>query len=549
MSVVTAIIKSKGKEISGTYELLSIDVTNEFNKIPKAELTFIDGDISKKEFKILDDTSFNLGKQITIAIKYEERAQEETKIFSGIVVNKVFELNGTNPTLTIEISDVTIKMHSHRKNKVYTEVADVQIYKSLLKQNGLEQGILENTPGTHQQMIQYYTTDWDFMLSRAEANAQLISIYDGTVSVFKPSLQKQAPTLELGLDEIYDFELQISADQQYDKVQTFAWDITKNKLTQPTQGSDYKLSQKNIDIPEIAQTMGTEKAMLMTAVPATSTELKLWSSAQLLKSRLSLIKGWVKIPGTGKIKVGDILAIKDFSKTFSGKNIVSAVRQEVTVDGWDTYLQIGMEACWFTASNKVMDQPAAGLLPGVNGLQIGIVQSTERDPDNLHRIKVTIPAFGEKQTVWARLTTLDAGANRGTFFIPQPNDEVIVGFLNDDPRHAIIMGSVYNPINKPPLPFDTHPKSKGIFTQSNFQLFLDEEKQCITIATSDKNRIIIDEKQKRIELSDSHGNQIELNKKGIDILSAKDCKIMSKGDLKIQANGSVVIKGKTVDII
>ncbi|GAA4276747.1 type VI secretion system tip protein VgrG [Aquimarina mytili] len=549
MSVVTAIIKSEGIEISGTYELLSIDVTNEFNKIPTAELRFIDGDIPKKEFKILDDTSFDLGKQITIALKYEEKTEEETKIFSGIVVNKVFELNGINPTLTVEISDVTIKMNSHRKNKVHAKVEDVQIYKSLLKQNGLEKGIIENTPVTHQQMIQYYTTDWDFMLSRAEANAQLVSIYNGKVSIFKPRLQKASGTLELGLGEIYDFELQISADQQYNSVQAFAWDITKNKLTQPTQGSGYKLSQKHIDIPKIAQTMGTEKAMLMTGVPTTSMELKLWSSAQVLKSRLSLIKGWVKIPGTGKIKVGDTLVIKDFSKTFSGKNVISAVRQEVTVDGWDTYLQIGMEACWFTASNKVMDTPAAGLLPGVNGLQIGVVQPTERDPDNLHRIKVTIPAFGEKQTVWARLTTLDAGANRGTFFIPQPNDEVIVGFLNDDPRHAIIMGSVYNPINKPPLPLDKHPKSKGIFTQSNFQLFLDEEKQCITIATSDKNRITIDEKQKRIELSDSHGNQVELNKKGIDILSAKDCKIMSKGDLKIEASGSVAIKGKTVDII
>jgi len=549
MSVVTAIIKSNGTEMSGEYELLSIDITHEFNKIPTAELRFIDGDISKKEFRILDDGFFDLGKNINIALKYEEKPNEEAKVFSGIVVNKTFELISSNPTLTIELSDIAIKMHSHRKNKIFTKSEDKQIFRSLLKQNNLKEGTIEPTLVTHPQMVQYYVTDWDFMVSRAEANAQLVSVYDGKVSVFKPRIKAPTHTLELGLNETYDFELQICADQQYDTIQTIAWDVNNKKVTEPMQGVGFKISQKSHDINKIASAVGKEKATLINMVPTTSAELKLWSSAQVLKSRLSLIKGWIKIPGKGEIKVGDTVDIKDFSKNFSGKNIVSAIREEVTVCGWDTHIQIGMDPAWFTSSPKVIDTPAAGLIPGVNGLQIGIVQPLEKDPDNLHRIKVSIPAFGEKQTVWARLSTLDAGENRGTFFIPQADDEVIVGFLNDDPRHAIIMGSVHNPANKPPIPIATNPQSKGIFTQSKYQLFLDEKEQCITIATSDKNRITIDEKQQCIALSDNQGNQIELSKEGINILSAKDCQIQSKGNLKIEANGSVEIKGKTVDII
>jgi len=549
MSVVTAIIKSEGKEMKGEYELLSIDIMHEFNKIPTAELKFIDGDIPKKEFRILDDTFFELGKNIQIALKYEEKASEETKVFSGIVIHKTFELRGTEPTLTIELSDVAIKMNSHRKNKVFTKSEDKQIFKSLLKQNGLKEGTIAPTLITHPQMVQYYVTDWDFMVARAEANALLVQVYDGEVSIFKPKFETSQNKLELGLHEVYDFELQISAEQQYDTVQTMAWDVNKKKATKPAQGTDFKVSQKGHDIKKIANAIGKEKATLMHIVPTTAKELKLWSSAQVLKSRLSLIKGWIKISGTGKLKVGDTLEIKDFSKTFSGKNIVSAIRHEVTTSGWDTHIQMGMDACWFTASSKVMDTPAAGVLPGINGLQIGIVQPAEKDPDNLQRIKINIPAFGTEKTIWARLSTLDAGENRGTFFIPQTGDEVIVGFLNDDPRHAIIMGSVYNPVNKIPISLDKNPKSKGIFTQSNYQLFLDEKEQCITIATSDKNQIIIDEKQQCITLSDSHGNQIEMSKKGIDILSAKDFQIKSKGNLKIEADGSVEIKGTTVDII
>ena len=549
MSVVTAIIKSEGKEISGTYELLSIDVLHAFNKIPTAELTYIDGDISKKEFQILDGTSFAIGNTIDIGLKYEEKASEEVNVFSGIVTNKLLELNSKEPTLTIELSDLTIKMNSHRKNAVYTNKKDSEIIKRILKQNGLTGKAIAATSVTQPQMVQHYTTDWDFMVSRAEANAQLVRVTDGEVSVVEPKLEKPTLSLELGSDENYDFDLQISGNHQYQQVRSLAWDIRKQNLTKPIKSKTYDLGSKGQDIDSITKALGTEEMTLMHGVPAASNELSAWSNAQQLKSELSFIKGWIKVPGTGKVQVGDTLEIKDFGKVFSGKNMVSAVRQEVTVHGWCTHLQIGMDPCWFTASPKVMDTPAAGLLPGVNGLQIGIVQPIDKDPDNLHRIKVIIPAFGERQTVWARLTTLDAGADRGTFFLPQPGDEVIVGFLNDDPRHAIVMGSVYNPINRPPLPFDTHPRSKGIFTQSKYQLFLDEEKQCITIATSDKNRITIDEKQKHIKLSDSHGNQIELSEKGIGMASAKDCKITSKGNIKIEANGSVAIKGKTVDVI
>ncbi|WP_298548740.1 phage baseplate assembly protein V [uncultured Aquimarina sp.] len=550
MSVVTATIKSEGKEMRGEFELLSIDVTHEFNKIPTAELKFIDGDVSKKEFKILDDTSFAIGKKIDISLKYEDKPNEEVKVFRGIVTNKLLELNRKEPTLTIELSDVVIKMNSHRKNAVYHQKKDHEIIASMLQPYGVSSKKVEDTTVSHQQMIQYYVTDWDFMLSRAEANAQLVSVALGEISVFQPKLKGPKHSLELGSHEIYDFDLQINGSHQYKEITAVGWDVGAQKSTKVSKNETFNISSKGQDVTSISKAFGTKEMTLVHGVPTIANELETWSNAQQLKSSLSFIKGWIKIPGTGKIKVGDTLEIKEFSKTLSGNNMVSAVRHEVTVMGWCTHLQIGMDACWFTSSSKVMDAPAAGLLPGVNGLQIGVIQPLAKDPDNLNRIKVMIPAFGDQQnTVWARLTTLDAGVGRGTFFLPQPGDEVIIGFLNDDPRHAMIMGSVYNPKNKPPVSFDTHPTSKGIFTESKYQLFFDEEEKCITIATSEQNKITIDEKQQRIELADSHGNQIELSKQGINILSANNCKIQSKGDLKIEAGGGIEIKGNTVDVI
>ena len=39
----------------------------------------------------------------------------------------------------------------------------------------------------------------------------------------------------------------------------------------------------------------------------------------------------------------------------------------------------------------------------------------------------------DEQGVWARVATLDAGNDRGTFFRPEVDDEVVLGFFHDDP--------------------------------------------------------------------------------------------------------------------
>ncbi|WP_281987734.1 type VI secretion system tip protein VgrG [Aquimarina aggregata] len=549
MAVVTATITSEGIEMEGRYELLSIDVSKEFNKVPTAELRLIDGIVSQQKFDILDERFFDPGKRIEIALRYENEPQNEDTVFIGIVINQSLELNKFGTTLTIELSDEAIKMTNVRKNAVYIGEKDSVIIEKQIKQNGLK-GTMTETVVTHPQMIQYYATDWDFMVSRAEANAQLVSVNNGEIAVFRPTIQVPSFELELGQKEIYDFDLKVNAGNQYHEVNAVAWDSSKQTLTTPDKGDEYKVPQGDQHISKIAPTVGAEETTLIHAATMDTEELKAWSDSQILKSRLSFFRGWFKIVGTPKIRVGQTIAIKGVSKSFTGENIITGVRHEVTPEGWITHLQIGMDPCWFAAQPNVTDTKAAGLLPGVNGLQIGIVKAHKEDPKHPFQVRVMIPALGpDKDTVWARLATIDGGVERGMLFRPEPEDEVIVGFLNDDPRQAIILGSMHSAKNKAPIPFDEKNSQKGIFTKSKYQLLFDEGKEVITLSTSEKNQISIDEKQKIIKMSDANGNHIELNTNGVMIISAKDCKIKAEGNFNIEAEGNVSIKGSKVDLI
>ena len=258
-----------------------------------------------------------------------------------------------------------------------------------------------------------------------------------------------------------------------------------------------------------------------------------------------MIRGRISVPGFGDIRCLDVMAVAGIGERFNGKTLVTGIRHRVDQNGWQTDVQFGLSPKRFTAQRDIVDVPAAGLLPGVNGLQIGIVDQFEEDPDKEFRVKVILPGIDEKKgAVWARLATPDAGKERGYFFRPETGDEVVVGFFNDDPRQAVILGAMYGSKNTPPKDVAKLSKdniTKGIVSKTGVTLgFMDDKKPSVFIKTPGKNQIIFDDDNQKIQIADQHGNSITMSKDGIEIKSAKD--------LKIEAANNVEIKGSKVNV-
>jgi len=88
------------------------------------------------------------------------------------------------------------------------------------------------------------------------------------------------------------------------------------------------------------------------------------------------------------------------------------------------------------------------LLPPIAGLHVGIVKKLDADPSKKNRIQVLIPSLKSTGNgVWAMLGHFHAGKNSGSFFVPELNSEVIVGFINDDPRFPVVLGALYSKNN------------------------------------------------------------------------------------------------------
>ena len=544
-SVVTPTILSDGKSMDKAFELLSIDVLREMNRIPYATLVLLAGDTPQKEFAISDDSFFEPGKTIEIKLRYEDGSEKEVSVFKGLVVKHSVEAGEQGMLLSVEIKDAAVKMTRVRNNKIYKDKTDSDIISGLLSDNGLTAGKIPTTKTTHKSMVQYYCTDWDFMLSRAEANGLMVLAENGKISLYEIKISGSAKyTFEFGMDDITNFEIDLDANHQFAAIEAVAWDPKEQKLTPVSKASEFSLKQGNLSASKVAKSLGGASQTLASPVELTPNELKAWADASMAKSRMSLIRGHLLVPGSGEINPADVINIAGIGARFNGDTLITGVHHRVDGQGWQSNIQFGLTAERFSTQANILDALAAGRLPAINGLQVGIVTDIQ-DPLNELRVAIQLPALGATaDTVWARLGSIYAGKDHGAIFIPEVGDEVVVGFFNDDPTQPVVLGSLYSGKNTPPKTpdeIDSKNLDKVIISKTGLTLaFIDADKPKVFIETPNKNTIILDDDTESIKLSDQHGNTITMSKDGIEIKSAKD--------FKIDASGNVEIKGAKVDV-
>jgi len=138
------------------------------------------------------------------------------------------------------------------------------------------------------------------------------------------------------------------------------------------------------------------------------------------------------------------------------------------------------------------------------------------------------------------VATLDAGENRGSFFRPEIGDEVIIGFINDDPNDAVVLGMLNSSAKPAPITASDDNHEKGFVTRSEMKMIFNDDKISYTLETPKGKKLILNEDEDAVTIEDEHANKLMLNKDGISMESGKDIKIKAKGDVKIEgANISV----------
>lgn len=529
--LVTFKVLVDGTQIPLTYQVYTIAVTKEINRLPTATIVIIDGDAADTNFPGSNEDYLIPGKKVEITAGYHS---DEATIFKGIVIKNSIKVRSKTSFLTIECRDEAVKMTIGRKSKYFYDSKDSDIFKEIIDKYKLSNKI-EDTNYKHKELVQFNASDWDFIVSRAQASGKLCFIDDGKITIQKPDLKQESiQTVAFG-STILDFDGEIDARNQFSKISSYSWNQGDQEIVEiEAKNPDVKLNG-NLTVYELSDVIGLDNYELKHGGNLSVALSQDWADSTMLYQQLSKTRGRVKFQGIPEVKPGVMMNLQGLGDRFNGNIYVTGVFHSIAEGNWTADVQFGMNPVWFSETYDVNAQAAAGLLPAVKGLQFGIVTQLQDDPDGEDRILVTLPIVNAaEQGIWCRLALLDAGDNRGSIFRPEIGDEVVIGFINEDPNDAVVLGMLNSSAKPAPIPASDDNNIKGFYTRSEMKLVFDDDKKSVTIETPSGKVITLDEDAGEIKLEDENKNVITMDSKGIVMESAGNIEIKSKGDVTIE---------------
>lgn len=183
------------------------------------------------------------------------------------------------------------------------------------------------------------------------------------------------------------------------------------------------------------------------------------------------------------------------------------------------------------------------------------IVTDNKDPEGNARVKLKLPTQeGQNETGWARIATLMAGKDRGSLFIPEVGDEVLVGFLMGDIRHPYVLGMLWSSKESPPKQDDKN-NIRKFKSRSGHEITFDDHDSNgkVFVKTKNGQQIELADKTDTIKLSEKSGsNAIEIvggTKNEVTMKSGTSTISMdSKGDITVSSNKKITIKSTEISI-
>lgn len=531
--VLACTVYINGSKLKNSFSLVSASVRLELNRIGKATLKFNAGNMDAQTFDESDDSLFKPGNSIRLDAGGMD--QQETLFEGSIIGLRILTGKDFRSYMVAECRDNSYPATQGRKNRIFEKKKDSDIIREVLKDYG---GVdVDATGYQHPTLVQYYCSDWDFALSRADACGLFVFTEGNKIKVKKPDVNA-SPVLTVTYGEdITAFDLKLSSDDQFTQYEAVSWCPNTQKAVRVSASSPSLNKQGDLQSKNIAS---GDSMLLQTDAPTDEKALKQWVDGMALKAGLARYQGSVSFYGSAKVKPGCLMELKGLGKRFGGNLFVGTVTHTIEDNEWLTEAGAGISPMNITDEPDVVSPTAAGFLPGLQGLHSAVVKKLDGDPLKEQRIQVELPWLdGQSRLLWARLATMYATAGMGTFFLPEPDDEVLVGFMNQDPGHPVILGSLYGTKHKPSFEYEAKNNTKAIVTREKLRIEFDEEKKVITVATPGKNTLEISDDGKHIRLADQHKNEIRMDSGGITLTSAKDITMKAKGGITMDATTKI----------
>ena len=597
MDIVTYTIKVNDKATPKEHQVVSIITDSGINKIPSATIVINDGEASEKTFEVGNSGIYEPGNSIEIQLGYRKLNRAESEmVFKGIIVRVSHKINNHCSELTIDCKHPAEVMTLTKVNKIPAEKqTDSEMITEILNKHSKQIGTfnVQASQMKHAQVAQVNTSDWDFIMSRLDIGGLICTFPKSELKIIPIPTQKSQPgsnttssgdesfTLTHGRN-ILEFDGEMDPRVESSMVRVETWNFKTQDVDTSESGDEDCEKDVDEENKERQSTADSDKKAAeqfgytwTIASPALVEGEVAKSIARTKKLRqcLSKIKGTVKFIGTTKLLPASFVKIEGMGKKFDGKAFATNIQHEFSDGCWITTATLGWDEKLFTEqTSPAHANSPTGQVSTIQGLHIGKVSGIE-DKDGEYRVKVKLPMVDKaSEGMYARVATMDAGKDRGTFFRPELDDEVVIGFMSDDPANPVILGCLHSSNLKSPLEPEKDNHKKGYVSRSAIKLLFDDDRKSLTIETPGKRVFQLDDRDETVSLKDDFGNKIVMEKTGITIESTGDiimkagkqftataqtqlglkgnsgAKLEGSGPVTVQSSANTIVKGSVVMI-
>lgn len=525
-------------------------------------------DFKTEKFLYIDsDSVFKIGNEVKIEIETDEIPDESGKVKATLIIGEITSLE---PVFASDgITQLRIRGYdrSHRfmrgthtrtfgdANPTGSGITDEQIINTIVGETDGVTGKTIDSSGLsrvkYHYVMQYNQSDWEFLWSRARQLGYQVYVEDKTLYFQKADAHRGATsekpaTLKWGLN-LGSFEPRLSAMGQLSKVTVKGWDPKAQKAIE---GVNTSVTDKNLpvigfkkkgsDVAKAAFKTGAEGNVVDYPI-STVDRAKVIAHARHMEAESSFVKADGRCrEGDPRLIAGRIVEIENVGERFSGKYYVTEACHEWLGGQYLVRFSVtGYNPNTLWNLLHADDQDEAKRVFGVVTAKVTNLD----DPEKLGRVQVMFPWLpkyknSDLSSNWARLAVPSAGRDRGVFFMPEVDDEVLVAFEHGDLNFPYIVGALWNHKDKPPqgtasiLASDKKKVNQRVISSRSGHLIILDD-------TEGKEQIVIQDKtEKNSIIINSKDNSMTIKAEGDLIFEAGGKFILTcKGDFSLDSKG------------
>jgi uncharacterized protein involved in type VI secretion and phage assembly len=544
--VIKSVVEVGGKKLSDDMEKLLVSVTViDRLRMPDAfVLVFRD-----EMHTALETAGIKIGQKVKVQTTMPG-GDALKELVSGEVTSIEAEYDLLGVRAVVRGYDFLHRLSAGRKTKTWTNVSYADVVQEIVSAAHLD-AEMDSSGGTLDHVIQGNVSDLDFLYQISQKVGFDISVEDKTLHFKKPTKASSAlpapgntdidkPTQMRWGKRLLEFRARMSAVSQVTDVKVRGWNVKDRKAVIGEAKAETDSTKLKMSPADLANAVGGETLVVVDRPVGEQGAAGDMAKAIADQVASAAYEATAIAIGSPELKAGVAVPVSNVEPALTGNWVISTARHEFGAGAYRTYLEFSgrQDRSLHGLVTGGLSVPAARTsIPGVVIAQV----TKNDDPDKLGRVKVKYPWMDDKaESFWARIARPAAGKDAGFLWIPDIDEEVVVGFEHGDLAYPLILGSLWNgQATMPSVMAGSVDNGKvqvhGIVSPAGHKvMFYDKEDDAgIMLITADKKVTI----------------RLSEGEKELTIETEGAIKIKATGDLEMKADGAMKLEsGKGLDI-